>query len=217
MNKLEFRLNDRVLKTLSSSDKKMAMLIHSIGDYELNLRTDYFLSLVRSIIGQQLSVSAAGTIWQRMLRDCKNIRPEVLISKKDDELRALGISRTKVTYMKDLSQKILSGELNLNLLTGLADQEVIEQLVKIKGIGVWTAEMFLIFSLGRMNVFSIGDVGLKRAIQWLYESEPMINDEEIMKHAKKWVPYRSVASLYLWEIINRGLIKSDPGNLKPKT
>ncbi len=213
---MEFKLQGQVLQTLCASDEKLAMLIHSIGDYELNVRTDYFPSLVRSIIGQQLSVTVAQTIWQRTLTYCKNISPEDLISKTDGELRALGISRSKARYIKDLSQKLLNGELNLNVFDTLPDHEVIGRLIMMKGIGIWTAEMFLIFSLGRLDVFSTSDIGLKRAIQWLYGLKQIPSDPIMNEYAMKWIPYRSVASLYLWEIINQGLIRLEPKNLKPK-
>jgi DNA-3-methyladenine glycosylase II len=210
MKTLSFKAGDAVLETLSSSDSKMARLINTVGDYELELRTDYFPALVRSIIGQQLSVVVAQTIWERIKNLCNDVNPEVLAGISAAELKAAGLSGTKTGYIKDLSQRVLSEELDLTRLDSLPNDEVIRRLVQIKGIGVWTAEMFLIFSLGRPDVFSLGDLGLRRSIQWLYGYKKNPADRTLNLHSRKWAPYRSIASLYLWEVINRGLIKNSP-------
>ncbi len=207
MTKLKFKTGDGILQTLCSSDPRLGLLIKTIGDYELNLRTDYFPSLVRSIIGQQLSVVVAQTIWKRAKAICTDVTPPVIASLNDDDLKKIGLSGRKINYIKDLSQRVLDGEIRLDGLDMLPDDEIIAQLVKIKGIGRWTAEMFLIFSLGRLDVLSLGDLGLKRSIQWLYGLKKSPAERTMKLYAKKWMPYRTVASLYLWEVINRGLIK----------
>ena len=214
MDKLEFKTDDGILQSLSSSDPKLALLIYTIGDYQLKLRTDYFSSLVRSIIGQQLSARVALTIWERVKVLCTDITPQAIIGLDAGELKKIGFSGKKISYVEDLSQKVLNGEINLNGFDVLPDDEIIGQLVKVKGIGRWTAEMFLIFSLGRLDVLSLGDLGLKRSIQWLYGLKKLPAERTMGTYAKKWAPYRTVASLYLWEVINRGLIKESNEQLR---
>lgn len=207
MDKLEFQIDDCILQALCFSDPRLGLLIEAIGGYELNLRTDYFPSLVRSIIGQQLSVVVARTLWEKTEALCRKVTPEMIAGLDAEKLKKIGLSGKKISYLKDLSQKVINGEIDLNGFNLLSDDEIIERLIKVKGIGRWTAEMFLIFSLGRLDVFSLGDLGLKRSIQWLYGLKKPPAEGTMTRYAKKWIPYRSVASLYLWEVINRGLIK----------
>lgn len=214
MKQLQFNLEDPVLAAICAADPKMASLIRHIGGYALDLRSDYFPSLVRSIIGQQLSVKAAHSIWSRVEALCRAVTPETVMDTDGAALQNAGLSRTKVAYLKDLAQQVASGEMDLTRIDSLPDHEVINSLVRIKGIGVWTAEMFLIFSLGRLDVLSMGDLGLKRSIQWLYGLKKTPAERTIRSYGRKWAPYRTVASLYLWEAINRGLIKNPPDALK---
>ncbi|HEX3043293.1 MAG TPA: DNA-3-methyladenine glycosylase [Bacillota bacterium] len=222
MEKLHFQRGDAILQTLSASDPILGGLIEKIGDYQLNLRSDCFPALVRSIIGQQLSVKAAGTIWLRTQDLCvskgdgSEFCPETILSLSEEALRGAGLSRTKVVYIKDLAQRVSAGELDFQTLRLLPNLEIINRLTAVKGIGTWTAEMFLIFSLGRLDVLSLKDLGLRRAIQWLYGLKQSPVERTMLKYGKKWAPYQTVASLYLWEVINRGLIKEDPGNLRVK-
>ena len=153
------------LKHLRNSDPKMGKLIDLIGDYTLYLRTDLFRSLIRTIIGQQLSIKAARTIWGRLERELGEVSPEQVLVLSDEKLRSIGLSRQKITYAKHLSDMVLNDEINLDTMHNLSDLKVMESLIKIKGIGRWSAEMFMIFSLGRLDVLSVNDVGLKRAIQ----------------------------------------------------
>jgi DNA-3-methyladenine glycosylase II len=218
MEKLQFHRGDAVLQTLSASDPILAALIEKVGDYELNLRSDCFSALVRSVIGQQLSVKVAGTIWRRTQDLCVSkgdggeICPETITNLSEEALRGVGLSRTKVVYIKDLAQKVSAGEIDFQILRSLPNPEIITQLTAVKGIGTWTAEMFLIFSLGRLDILSLKDLGLKRAIQWLYGLKKFPSEQTMLKYGKKWAPYQTVASLYLWEVINRGLIKEKPGS-----
>ena len=213
MAKLAFRKQDGILQALSAADPKLSLLIDKVGDYSLILRTDYFPSLVRSIIGQQLGLGAAGTIWRRTVERCKEVCPEVIINLADEDLRSAGVSGTKISYIKDLSQKVLSGEIVFETFPALPDDEIINRLTKVKGIGNWTAEMFLIFSLGRLDILSLNDLGLKRAIKWLYGLKNSPAERTMKVLGKKWAPYRTIASLYLWEVINQGFIKESPGIL----
>lgn len=192
---------------LKSADPRVGRLIDLIGEINLLLRDDYFASLVRAVIGQQLSVKVATTIWNRTVNLCGEMKPEIILALNEDKLRTAGFSQQKIAYIKDLAVKVSCGEVKLTRLPEMADDEVIRTLTAIKGIGVWTAQMFLIFSLGRPDVFSTADLGLRRAVKWLYNLDEMPNSKELEKYSENWRPYRSAASLYLWEAINRGHVQ----------
>lgn len=194
------------LSGLRDSDSRLEELMGLIGDYTLNLKTDYFESLVRAIVGQQLSIKAAGTIWNRTLTLCGSISPETVLSVDAEKLRGSGISKSKILYIKDLSQKVMDGEIMFQEIISLPDDQVIETLTRVKGIGKWTAEMFLIFSLGRLDVLSLDDAGLRRGIKWLYGFDDLPGREQMKEMGERWKPYRTVASLYIWESINRGYV-----------
>ncbi|HBC45132.1 MAG: HhH-GPD [Candidatus Collierbacteria bacterium GW2011_GWB1_45_35] len=187
--------------------KKDSRLAPLLSKYSLSLSkisTDLFRDLLESIIGQQLSVKAASTIIKRFVAlfpDPKNIKPKDILAQNADTLRSVGLSRQKISYLQSLSEFILSEKLVLASLKDLSDEAVIENLIQVKGIGRWTAEMILIFSLGREDVFSVGDLGLRTAVSKIYgvDREDKIKIENI---AKKWSPYRSLASLYLWQSLD---------------
>ncbi len=166
---------------------------------------DYFTRMCRDIIGQQLSVAVAGVIADRFLQLVGETSPGAILKLEDQALRDIGFSRAKVRYVKDLAAKVESGELNLKKLADAADEDVIEQLITVKGIGRWTAEMFLIFTLGREDVFSHGDLGLRRGIEKLYklEKDAAKNWSLIEPIVTKWVPYKSYASLALWRSLDQ--------------
>ena len=206
MNKLIFDNNSNAVNYLVKADPRLAFLIDNAGPYHLELRKDYYRSLVFSIIGQQLSSTVAKVIKTRLLSLCGEIQPTYLINCSDEALREVGISRPKIAYIKNLSLQIMDEQLDLESFDELPDSEVIAQLTKIKGIGSWTAEMFLIFSLGRLNVLSVKDVGLQRAMKWLYSLDKYPDEATMKKYGALWDPYCSVASLYLWEVVNQNLI-----------
>lgn len=165
---------------------------------------DLFASLVRSIANQQLSGKAADTILGRFLKLFNNRgfpKPEEILKKTDEEIRATGFSFPKVRYIKGLAQMVVKKEIDLKKLQKMKDEEVIAELIKIKGVGKWTAEMILIFSLGRSDVFSLGDLGLTTAVSRLYRVDRK-NLRKIEKISSKWSPYRSVASWYLWRSLD---------------
>ncbi|WP_036677993.1 DNA-3-methyladenine glycosylase family protein [Paenibacillus tyrfis] len=200
--------DDERISYLCRSDAKLAALIALIGEVTLSVRSSHFESLVLSIVGQQLSVKAAATINSRVSSLVSSITPEEIDRVDPEALRSAGLSSAKINYIKDLSAKLLHKEIDLTQLPQLEDREVVEMLTKVKGIGQWTAEMFLIFSLGRMNVLSLGDAGLVRGARWLYSAENKKDGNPLAQHAQKWSPYCSVASLYLWEAVNRGYVDS---------
>ncbi len=185
-------------------DPRLAILLSRHSPSPLNVSTHLFHDLLESIIGQQLSVKAASTIIKRFVSlfpDPKNIRPEDILAKNADILRSVGLSRQKISHLQSLSEFILSEKLILESLKDMSDEIVIEELTRVKGIGRWTAEMILIFSLGREDVFSMGDLGLRTAVSKIYgvDREDKIKIENI---SKVWSPYRSLASLYLWQSLD---------------
>ena len=163
-------------------------------------RGSYFADLVNQITGQQLSVKAAASIWKRLVDlFAGRVEPKILLEADDETLRAVGLSRPKIRYIKGLGQEVLDGSLDLDELPTLDNETVLTRLSSIKGIGRWTAEMFLIFTLAREDVFSIGDLGLKNAVKKLYG---VITDAEILQIAQRWSPYRSYACFYLWRSLD---------------
>ena len=163
--------------------------------------TDPFVTLCRAIISQQLSGRAASTITERLeaLFDSGVLTPEGILATPDETLRSLGLSRQKQAALKDLASKTRDGSLQLAMLPTLSDEDVMRRLTQVRGIGVWTAEMFLIFSLGRLDVFPVGDLGIRKAIQRVYGYKKMPAVTTMHRHARKWVPYRTIATWYLWE------------------
>ncbi len=169
--------------------------------FGVNDKTDHFFNLAREIIYQQLSGKAASTIWGRVTNLVGKVTPENILAFEDKEFRAVGVSWSKAKYIKDLAAKTLSGEVVLTHLSELTDEAVIEELTKVKGIGRWTAEMFLIFTLSRENVFSLGDLGLKKGIAKLYGiDEP--SPDQILSIISPWSPYKSYGAIALWNYLD---------------
>jgi DNA-3-methyladenine glycosylase II len=195
---------------LSASDPKMAALIERVGKIDLATRlrrrseerpADAYGALLRAIVGQQLSTKAARTIYLRVLDlfDGSTPSPEQLLEAEEADLRAAGLSGRKVEYIRDLASHVLSGELELDRLDELSDEEAIEEMVAVRGLGRWTAEMFLIFHLERPDVLSGGDLGIRKAVQIEYGLKEMPTPEKVLEIGEPWRPHRSLASLYLWE------------------
>jgi DNA-3-methyladenine glycosylase II len=195
---------------LARRDPVMAALIERIGPIDLAERlarrqeerpADAYGALLRSIIGQQVSTKAARTVHARVLDlfGGRTPSPEQLLAVSVEDLRGVGLSGRKVTYMRDLAQHVVDGELELDRLAELSDEEAIEEISAVRGLGRWTAEVFLMFHLERPDVLSGGDLGLRKAIQIEYGLEAMPTPEEVVEIGARWSPYRSLASLYLWE------------------
>ncbi|AVK85923.1 DNA-3-methyladenine glycosylase 2 family protein [Lysinibacillus sp. B2A1] len=207
MKKIKFDLESKELIALKEVDPQLAKLILLIGENSFDLKEDRFSALIRSIIGQQLSVKAASTISSRLCNLVNNqVNPFTIEKVTDEALREVGISKQKISYIRDLCLKVQSQEVNLLILDKLPDSEVIQTLTNVKGIGLWTAEMFLIFSLGRKNILSLGDVGLQRASRWLYGTNNNDNKLILQEKGENWKPYCSIASLYLWDAIDYGFV-----------
>lgn len=186
---------------LAKIDPLLAPLIASQRLEPLVLGGDYFASLARSIIGQQVSVAAARAISGRF-EDTTHYNPKAVVSLTEDDMRAIGLSRQKASYIRDLAGHFVENPLVYNHLGELSDDEVISDLTAVKGIGVWTAQMFLIFTLGRPDVFAPDDVGLQRAMLQLHKWEVLPPKKELALIAEQWQPYRSIASLHLWQSLD---------------
>jgi DNA-3-methyladenine glycosylase II len=197
-------------KHLAAADPTMAALIERVGKIDLATRlrrrqeerpADAYGALLRAIVGQQLSTKAARTIYLRVLDlfGGATPSPEQLLNAREEDLRACGLSGRKTEYVRDLASHVLGGELELDRLDQLGDEEVIEEIVAVRGLGRWTAEMFLIFHLERPDVLSGGDLGIRKAVQVEYELGEMPAPTRVLEIGEPWRPYRSLASLYLWE------------------
>lgn len=203
-------MSARARTALAKSDPTMAALIERLGPIDLAKRlrrrreerpADAYGALLRAIVGQQLSTKAARTIHLRVLDlfGGTTPSPEQLLATDEAGLRAAGLSGRKAEYVRDLASHVLSGELELDRLPELGDEEVIEEIVAVRGLGRWTAEMFLIFHLERPDVLSGGDLGIRKAIQVEYGLAEMPAPRRVAEIGEPWRPHRSLASLYLWE------------------
>jgi DNA-3-methyladenine glycosylase II len=165
---------------------------------------DAYGALLRSIVGQQLSTKAARTIYERMLElfDGHAPTPRQLLAADPEKIRAAGLSRPKISYLRDLAEHVEKGELELDRLDELPDEEVIEQLTAVKGIGEWSAHMFLMFHLGRPDILPVGDQGIRNAIKAQYGLRKLPDAKRMEKIAKPWRPYRTLACLYLWSSLD---------------
>lgn len=196
--------NEEALKYLTVADARLAAIIKAVGAYEIEMRKDPFRSLVEAIIYQQLAGSAADAIYKRFVKIFGRFpRPAQLLATKDTKLRIAGLSARKVEYLKDLAARASDGRLKLSQLSKLPDEQVIEQLDQVKGIGRWTAEMFLIFCLGRKDVLPVGDLGLRKAMQKAYSLDELPSPESMCSIAQPWKPYCSVATWYMWKSLEK--------------
>lgn len=178
----------------------MKRIIKQVGPCTLKTNSDRFLMLVRSIVSQQISTAAARTILNRLheLVAPAKISPEAVARYDVDDLREVGISRQKAGYFIDLTEKVYSGQVDLKTIGRKKDEDVITELTEVKGIGPWTAQMFLMFSLGRLDVFPHGDLGIQNGIKKNYETSDPPTKTEMMELAEPWQPYSTIASWYLW-------------------
>lgn len=199
---LDAALVARATAHLRAADPVLARAIEAVGPWRLTLEPDLFVALVDAIISQQLSIKAAATILGRIRAlgtPAAFPTPSRLAVMPDERLRAAGCSRAKAAYLKDLSARIVAGTLDLEGLRRLPDEEVIHELVAVKGIGRWTAEMILIFALGRPDVWPVDDLGIVIAVQGLYGLPARPTRAELLALGEAWRPYRTVASWYLWQ------------------
>ena len=194
-----FKYGEKEISYLKAKDKKLAEVIEKVGLIKRAVEPDLFYAVVHSIAGQQISNKALETVWQRLQNACRQITPEAIVKADIQALRSCGLSARKVEYIKDFATQIINGALDLEALQKLPDKEVIEVLSGLKGIGVWTAEMILLFCLQRQDVLSYGDLGIQRGLRMVYHHRK-ITKVLFEKYRKRYSPYGSVASFYLWAV-----------------
>ena len=195
---------EAAIRHLKSADSIMGNLIDRAGPFKLTLNRNRFGILVRSILSQQISTKAARSIRLRLdeLLEPKGLSAEAILEKTDDELRSVGLSRQKASYLKDLSARVADERLRLNQIGRLSDEDAITELVQVKGIGRWTAQMFLIFSLGRLDVFPHDDLIIRSSIKELYALDELPNKQQSHSIAEVWKPYSSIATWYCWRLLD---------------
>jgi DNA-3-methyladenine glycosylase II len=193
------------LRHLNNVDQRMGKLIDKFGPPNFNLINNYYESLVRSIVYQQLSGKAASIIYERFLDlFVFDIYPEPknVLAVSIETLRSSGLSYQKANYIRDLSEKWQDGTVNLSDIDSMTDEEISSELIKVKGIGQWTADMFLMFTLGRPDVFPFGDLGIQKGFMVLTNMNRLPVQKEMERKTKKWQPYRTVAAWYLWKLVD---------------
>ena len=194
------------IRALSKKDPVLRAIIRRIGPIELRAPIDPFPALIRSIVFQQLAGKAASTILGRFLalyaKDGAFPTPKALLKTQPEKLRSVGLSRQKSSYLYDLAAKFADGTLSNEKLGAMPDEELEAALMSVKGIGRWTADMFLIFTLHRLDVLPVGDLGVRKAAQRAYKLADLPTPTQLAELGEQWRPYRSVASLYLWRSID---------------
>ncbi|MCI5622329.1 MULTISPECIES: DNA-3-methyladenine glycosylase family protein [Anaerostipes] len=194
-----FDYGEKELNYLKSKDKVLGEVIDQIGMIRREVLPDFFEALVNSIVGQQITTKAQQTIWRRMKEVLGDITPNKIVSMEEEELQGFGISYRKVRYIKSAAQKILSGELKVGALREMDDQQICDCLVKLDGVGVWTAQMLMIFSMERPDVLSYGDLAIQKGLRMIYHHRK-ITRELFHKYQRRYSPYGTVAGFYLWAV-----------------
>lgn len=196
---LAYTPDSPAVRYLKDADPVLGELIERIGPLTQKLETNLYGSLAGAIVSQQLSDAAAATIWKRLVAALGgDATPDAILAAEETTLRGAGLSRAKAAYLRDLAAHVASGALDLEHIASLPDAEVIAQLTAVKGIGQWTAEMFLIFSLGRPDVLAVDDGALRATVSWLYGMDGGATRAAVAELGERWKPYRTAASLYLW-------------------
>ncbi len=198
---LYFKYGEKEISYLKNKDKKLAEVIEKVGLIERKTDPELFSALVHHIVGQQISTKAQATIWERIKNSFGSVTPERVLNASVDEIRSFGISLRKVEYIKDFAEKVHTGEFDIEAAEKMEDDELIKYLTTLKGVGVWTAEMILLFCLQRPNVFSFDDLAIQRGLRMVYHHRK-IDRKLFEKYMRRFSPYCSVASLYLWAVSN---------------
>jgi DNA-3-methyladenine glycosylase II len=193
----------KAMNHLKKSDPVLRAIIERVGPCRMEFGPAEFCSLAEAIVYQQLNGKAAVTIWNRFAALAgEPVTPDGILKLSNEQLRAVGLSKQKSAYLKDLAAKTAAGLLDFSRLPDLPDEEVIEHLTQVKGIGVWTAHMFLIFSLRRPNVLPTGDYGVQMAVKKHYKKRKLPKPKDMEKIARAWEPYRSIACWYMWRSLD---------------
>lgn len=209
-----FKYSEKEITYLRNKDKKLSEVIEQIGMIEREVDTDLFSSVVHHIIGQQISTKAQATIWQRMKENFGEVNAETILSADISKLQSLGMTFRKAEYITDFARKVHEGVFDLEAVAQMPDEAAIKELASLKGIGVWTAEMILLFCLQRPDIFSYDDLAIQRGLRMVYHHRK-IDRKLFEKYRRRFSPYCSVASLYLWAVAGGAI----PGmrDYKPKT
>ena len=189
-------------RELAADDPVMRKLVKQSKGLTLRSRGDAFNTLARSIVGQQISVKAAQSVWSKLIAAVPAMHPEAVRGHHADALRACGLSRGKVIYLHDLAHHFAEGKLSVDRWEHMSDDELIIELTQVRGIGRWTAEMFLIFYMMRPNVLPLDDIGLQNAVSRLYYKGKPRTRQQLIRFAKRWEPWRSVATWYMWRSLD---------------
>lgn len=193
---------------LSGKDKKLAYLIEHFDLPKFRRETNYFKALTRAIIYQQLNGKVATKILERFIGLFKTDAyptPEMVVKKTIPTLRQAGLSERKASYIKNIAQFFLDNHITPQKLNKLSNEEIKEMFVQIKGVGSWTVDMFMMFTLGRPDILPVGDLGIRQGFKFMYELDKLPDETFMYQKAKKWSPYRTVASIYLWDLANSGM------------
>lgn len=196
---MHFEYGEKEISYLKSKDAKLAEVIDTLGFVEREIDTDLFSAVVHHIIGQQISTKAQATIWQRMHDALGQVNAETILSAGVSNLQALGISFRKAEYITDFARKVHTGEFDIEAVSQMSDTDAISALSSLKGIGVWTAEMILLFCMQRPDIFSYDDLAIQRGLRMVYHHR-RIDRKLFEKYRRRFSPYCSVASLYLWAV-----------------
>jgi len=193
---------DRAKRVLSKKDPVMGAIIRAHPKVFMMPRGEPFFTLARAIVGQQISVKAAQAVWDRLVSCCSTIEPKTILAKERPVLRACGLSDRKTEYIADLAQHFADGKIHVHRWPGMDDEAIIAELVEVRGIGRWTAEMFLMFNLLRPDVFPLDDLGLQKGICHAYFKKRKVSLRTMKKLGETWRPWRSVATWYLWRSLD---------------
>jgi len=209
-----FPYGEAEINYLTKKDKRLGEAMARIGYLERAVEDDLFSSVVHQIVGQQISMKAQATIWQRMVDAFGAVSAETICAAAPEELQSLGLSFRKVDYIRDFAEKVRSGALDLDALYNMDDEAVVAELIKLKGIGRWTAEMLMLFCMKRSNIFSYDDLAIQRGLRMLYRHKT-IDRTRFERYRRRYSPYASTASLYLWAISGGAIPElSDPAAKK---
>ncbi|WP_425499426.1 DNA-3-methyladenine glycosylase family protein [Anoxynatronum sibiricum] len=194
-----FRYGEKEVNYLKSRDRRLGDVIDRMGPLEVETMPDVFTALVFSIINQQVSSKAADTVWTRLLEITGTMTPKTILATDPEVLQKCGTTHKKISYIRGIADAVTTGQVDFSQLHFMSDQQVIKQLSSLHGIGPWTAEMLLLFSLHRYDVISYDDLAIRRAMMKLYDLD-QLSKEQFQRYRKRYSPYGSVASLYLWEL-----------------
>ncbi|WP_165068216.1 DNA-3-methyladenine glycosylase 2 family protein [Desulfovibrio sp. ZJ200] len=209
-----FQYGEKEIAHLTARDKRLAAVIKALGPVRREVMPDLFEALIHAIVGQQIATRAQQTIWARMRAGLGAMTPQAIHAAREADLRAFGLSSRKVAYMKAAAARALSGELDMEALRALPDDALCAELSRLPGVGVWTAEMLMTFSLQRPNVISYGDLAIRRGLRMLYRHR-VIDRARFEKYRRRYAPYATVASLYLWAVAGGAVAGlSDPASGK---